>query len=141
MASLTAQRVQMILLFALILSSPFIQALDLEANTLRSVANKTQELAQTSTEQSIDDGQLTNRDSERPEMQYTCKKGTASRRIQVHYFDVYNSIPCEVNYFRDNGVLEEAETLWYAEFDVGFCERSATSLKERLQAWGWQCND
>ncbi|BFM05510.1 hypothetical protein GCM10025791_17190 [Halioxenophilus aromaticivorans] len=72
---------------------------------------------------------------------FSCRKGTAARRVSIHYMAVGQPVPCEVNYFKDNGVIENTETLWYAQHEVGYCEQQAQGLVERLKAWGWQCQE
>lgn len=72
--------------------------------------------------------------------QSICTRKSAKRRIQVQYLVQGSQLPCEVAYFKDNGVLEEFEILWRADYQAGFCEQSVSNLVDRLKSWGWQCD-
>ena len=72
---------------------------------------------------------------------YACRKDGVGRRVEIHYPIRGQQVPCEVNYFKDDGVLEQYETLWYAEHQAGYCEQQAQDLVDRLVAAGWQCED
>jgi len=72
--------------------------------------------------------------------QFVCHKEEMTRRIEIHYLLANSQLPCEVNYYKDSGVLEEMEVLWRAEATEGFCEQNVDALLERLAGWGWQCD-
>ncbi len=72
---------------------------------------------------------------------FACRRGDEGRRVEIHYVVQGQPLPCEVTFYKDNGVLEQHETLWYAQYQVGFCEQQAQTLVDRLKGAGWQCED
>jgi len=69
---------------------------------------------------------------------YRCTSGDLVRRIEVIYATAAE-VPCEVHYFKDSEAPGEAEVLWRAASEHGYCENRADELAARLGGWGWTC--
>ena len=72
---------------------------------------------------------------------YRCTMGENIRRVEIHYPQSPETLPCEVIYYKDTEAPNEPEILWRAENDASYCEIQADMMVYRLTTeWGWQCN-
>ncbi|MBX2857299.1 MAG: hypothetical protein KTR17_01445 [Cellvibrionaceae bacterium] len=74
-------------------------------------------------------------------IRYSCLSAGNVRRIEVEYEAVDSSLPCSVNYYKDNESPGENVTLWRAEKAEGFCESKAAEFVDKLQNFGWECTE
>ena len=70
---------------------------------------------------------------------FACQYGELSRRVEVHYATPGQTVPCEVRYFKDTEDPGNAQTLWNAQAESGYCEARAGEFIEILRGWGWTC--
>ncbi|UYM15341.1 hypothetical protein [Endozoicomonas euniceicola] len=69
---------------------------------------------------------------------YTCLHGRDTRIIDVIYLQRESPVPCEVRYTK-KGSVESEETLWNANYAIGFCEEKAENFMKQQEEWGWAC--
>lgn len=69
---------------------------------------------------------------------YECRNGSLQRRVEVKY-ETAVSVPCEVHYTKDIEAPGEAQVLWRALNEEGYCEAKAQEFVARLEGWGWNC--
>ena len=69
--------------------------------------------------------------------EYVCTSGDLQRTVQVAYESAGAALPCEVLYAKSGG---EAQSLWRAEYEEGYCERQAVGLIQKLSDAGWSCS-
>ncbi|AMO55730.1 hypothetical protein [Endozoicomonas montiporae] len=69
---------------------------------------------------------------------YTCVHGRDTRVIDVIYLQRESPVPCEVRYTKKGRVKGE-ETLWNANYTIGFCEEKAEKFMQQQEEWGWSC--
>ena len=69
---------------------------------------------------------------------YECRNGSLQRRVEVKY-ETAVSVPCEVHYTKDIEAPGEAQVLWRALNEEGYCEAKAREFVARLEGWGWNC--
>ena len=72
---------------------------------------------------------------------YSCINGGAVRRIEIEYESMDSTLPCSVNYYKDNESPGHNVTLWRAEKSEGFCESKAAGFVEKLRAMNWECTE
>ena len=71
---------------------------------------------------------------------YECRHNDDLRTIEVLYLQRESPVPCEVRYTKDEwGKDKVSETLWKANYEVGFCEDEARKFVEKQEGWGWRC--
>ncbi len=70
--------------------------------------------------------------------QYQCTMGEHTRRVQIMH-ETGLSVPCEVQYFKDSEAPGEAQVLWRALNEEGYCEAKATAFIAKLTEMGWDC--
>ncbi len=70
---------------------------------------------------------------------YQCVNGDLERRVQVMY-ETGVTVPCEVHYYKDTEAPGEAQVLWRALNEEGYCERKASEFVDKLEGWGWSCD-
>ena len=68
-------------------------------------------------------------------IRYECRSGSSLRAIEVIYMQRESPVPCEVRY-RKQG---QEETLWKANYEVGYCEKQAAAFVRKQENWGWLC--
>ena len=66
---------------------------------------------------------------------YTCTLDDSERVISVNYDNQDMEVPCEVRYKKEG----EAEMLWRAEAQAGYCEEKAELFVQKQTGWGWAC--
>ncbi|WP_020210462.1 hypothetical protein [Gilvimarinus chinensis] len=69
--------------------------------------------------------------------QYACQLDGETRVIEVAYLLPDQAVPCEVRY-QKNG--EQAEVLWRADNQEGFCEGKAKQMVKEHGQWGFECD-
>ncbi len=69
--------------------------------------------------------------------EYICRNDGLTRMIGVEYQADPEPLPCRVRYDKpqEGGVMYP----WNAQNEVGFCERKAAELADRLTSFGWSC--
>ena len=65
-----------------------------------------------------------------------CTAGEAERTVEVVYENPGEPLPCAVRYAKSDG---DAQSLWRAQHEEGYCERQAVGLVQKLAAAGWAC--
>ena len=68
--------------------------------------------------------------------EYACTVGDLQRSVQVVYEIPDAPVPCEVRYAKSG---QQAQSLWRAEHEHGYCERQAVGLIQKLSDAGWSC--
>lgn len=67
---------------------------------------------------------------------YVCKHGTLERHIGITYANEGSTVPCQVNYTKEDG---SSQGLWDAQNKEGYCEQKADEFAEKQRGWGWDC--
>ncbi len=66
---------------------------------------------------------------------YECRHDSDLRTIEVVYLQRESAVPCEVRYLKKNS----EETLWNANYEIGYCEKQAEEFVKKQEQWGWSC--
>jgi len=66
---------------------------------------------------------------------HTCIHRSTDRFISVVYENLESKLPCEVQYTRRN----QTQTVFWADKELGFCEKKAMELVQKHKKWGWKC--
>ena len=69
---------------------------------------------------------------------YECSLDEVTRRVQI-YYETGSTVPCEVQYLKDNEMPGERQVLWRAQNEEGYCEARAAEFVEKLRGMGWTC--
>ena len=69
---------------------------------------------------------------------YECRNGSLERRVEVKY-ETAVTVPCEVHYTKDIEAPGDAQVLWRALNEEGYCEAKAQEFVTKLEGWGWTC--
>ncbi|MEM7079417.1 MAG: hypothetical protein AAF513_12385 [Pseudomonadota bacterium] len=69
----------------------------------------------------------------------SCSLGELTRNVSVIYNDPGQPVPCEVWYEKPTEGVQ-AETLWQANNEAGYCEARAAEFVDKLTNLGWACN-
>ena len=72
---------------------------------------------------------------------YACENNGNVRRVEIEYETASSTLPCSVNYYKDNEAPGQNTTLWRAEKAEGFCESKAAEMVDRLRNFGWECTE
>lgn len=72
---------------------------------------------------------------------YQCQSGDIVRRIVIEVGDPSTGLPCEVVYWKDTEAPGVRRVLWNARTDAAYCQQKASSLAEKLNGSGWQCDN
>jgi hypothetical protein len=67
-----------------------------------------------------------------------CTQGDLQRRVEILY-ETGMTFPCEVHYYKDTEAPGEAQVLWRAMNEAGYCERKAQEFILKLEGSGWNC--
>lgn len=67
---------------------------------------------------------------------YVCQHGTLERRINIEYATEGATVPCKVNYTKEDG---SEQVLWDAQNKEGYCEQKTEEFIEKQRGWGWDC--
>ncbi len=70
---------------------------------------------------------------------FMCMNGDTERRVEVHYFELDETVPCEVRYYKDSEEPGIEQVLWRAENQAGYCEDKSATFVDQLSVWGWDC--
>lgn len=70
---------------------------------------------------------------------FSCQNGDFQRRVQVHYYDREDAVPCEVHYFKDVEEPGLDQVLWRSANEAGFCEKQMALFVKDLSGQGWDC--
>ena len=69
---------------------------------------------------------------------YLCHKNAVTYWIKVEYETAEQVLPCSVYRW----VLpRQRERLWRATKDPGFCEAKADEVRQKLEGYGWLCQE
>ncbi len=79
-------------------------------------------------------------DSLRRGDRFMCMNGDSERRVEVHYFELDDTVPCEVRYYKDTEEPGMEQVLWRADNQAGYCEDKTATFVDQLSVWGWDCN-
>lgn len=67
---------------------------------------------------------------------YVCQMDTQERHISITYINEGMTVPCQVNYVKEDG---SPQVLWDAQNAEGYCEQKAAEFVEKQRGWGWDC--
>jgi len=70
---------------------------------------------------------------------WNCRQDDLVREVVIEY-PHGGSLPCRVIYRKKTEGAEDKE-LWSAVNQQGYCTERAKSFTEKLQGWGWVCED
>lgn len=69
---------------------------------------------------------------------FLCHKNAVTYWIKVEYDKAGQALPCSVYRW----VLpQQREMLWRATRDAGFCEAKADEVRQKLESYGWLCQE
>ncbi len=71
--------------------------------------------------------------------EFTCQANDQTRMISVEYEHKGLPVPCRVKYEKPAEGLTEYP--WRAHVSPGFCEDRAAFLADKLENWGWACEE
>ncbi|GAB1262204.1 hypothetical protein [Aurantivibrio plasticivorans] len=71
---------------------------------------------------------------------YRCHLRNLERRVEVEYSNTPSPLPCSVKYYKDTEAPGTEQTLWSAVNTIGYCEKKANEMAERLEELGWACD-
>lgn len=77
--------------------------------------------------------------SAQEQTRFACTNGSLTRVIEIKY-ETGVTVPCEVHYSKPDEGQTEAEVLWRARNEAGYCEARTADFVERLQDLGWVCS-
>lgn len=69
---------------------------------------------------------------------YLCTHGDLQRRVEILY-ETGMTFPCEVHYYKDTEEPGDAQVLWRAMNEAGYCERKTQEFITKLTGMGWAC--
>lgn len=69
---------------------------------------------------------------------YRCTNGDLVRRVEI-LTEPGVAVPCEVHYYKDTEAPGEAQVLWRAQSQAGYCEDKVEGLLTKLEGYGWDC--
>lgn len=70
---------------------------------------------------------------------FTCAQQSATRIVKIVYSQG-TALPCQVVYDKtqEGG---DAQILWQAATEEGYCEDKAETFVQKLTDWGWACSE
>jgi len=69
---------------------------------------------------------------------YQCTSGDLTRHVEIVY-ETGASVPCEVQYYKDNEAPGDVQVLWRAMNEEGYCDTRASEFVTKLKGMGWDC--
>ena len=69
---------------------------------------------------------------------YRCTQGDLVRRVEI-LTEPGVPVPCEVHYYKDSEAPGEAQVLWSAQNQAGYCQAKTEEFIAQLEGWGWDC--